>query len=207
MSEGYARDHEEIFFMIGIFLLGCGNVSEPTKTSESNFTPATGWVLVTNGGLADIKAAIVDYDALVREDIPGKFRVELHAQENGDVAVIFPDGLPSYDMANITVWLDAPPNQENVYGAKSWLTTPSGAATYFLKPEVGNVWGDTLVGASDDGESIRVEVPDTGISKISTTVTYEPEPQIELSAKPEVFLITLDTDTSFGNPGFFVNRP
>lgn len=120
---------------------------------------------------------------------------------------MFPKGIPSYDIANITIWLNAPPNQESVYGAKSWVSTPDGTNEYFLKPEVENDWGDTLVGSSKSGTSIRIYVPETGMSELSQPVQYEQEPKILLSSKPINFAITLDTDISWANPKLSINQP
>jgi hypothetical protein len=196
------------YYYIGILLLlvGCSDSKDLNDMTESEFVSTHGWVLVKNGSVSEIREAILDYDAIAKEQIPKLFRVELHPQENSTIAVLFPDGLPSYDMANITVWLDAPPEQENVYGARSWLTTPETKIKYYLKPEVENEWGDTLIGASEKGVSIRVHVPETGIEKISKTVVYEREPKIELNSNPMKFSITLDADISWANPMFIVNR-
>ncbi|MFV9657318.1 hypothetical protein ACNFCK_20725 [Pseudomonas sp. NY15366] len=190
-----------------LVLLGCGESKKASPVTESDFLPAKGWVLIENGSIEEIRAAILDYDSLVREEVPGTFTVELHEQKDGSIAALFPDGLPSYDIANITVWLDAPPNQKNVYGAKSWVSTPDGTSEYFLKPEVENEWGDTLVGSSKSGTSIRIYVPETGMSEIAQTVDYEPEPTISLSSKPMSFSITLDTDISWANPMLSINKP
>lgn len=175
--------------------------------SEFDFISTHGWVLVENGSMSEIREAILDYDAIAKAQTPKLFRVELHSQQNSTVAVRFPDGLLSYDMANITGWLDAPPEQENVYAARLWLTTPATKIKYYLKPEVENEWGDTLLGTTEKGISIRVHLPETGIEKIAQAVLYEPEPTIELNTNPVKFSITLDTDFSWANPMFIVNMP
>jgi hypothetical protein len=195
------------FAILVLVLLGCGDSKEASPVTESKFNPAKGLVMVENGSIEEVRAAISDYDSLAREEVVGSFTVELHEQKDGSIAVLFPNGLPSYDIANITVWLDAPPNQENVYGAKSWVSTPDGTNEYFLKPEVENEWGDTLVGSSKSGKSVRIYVPETGISQITQFVEYQPEPTISLSSKPVSFSITLDTDISWANPTLSVNRP
>lgn len=195
------------FAILALVLLGCGESKEASPVSESDFLSAKGWVLVEHGSVEEVRAAISDYDSLAREEIAETFKVELHEQQDGSIAVLFPHGLPSYDIANITVWLDAPPNQENVYGAKLWVSAPDGSNEYFLKPEVENQWGDTLIGSSKSGTSIRIYVPETGMSEVSQLVEYQPEPTISLSSNPVSFTITLDTDISWANPMLSVNQP
>ncbi|MBJ6981961.1 hypothetical protein [Luteimonas sp. MC1572] len=169
--------------------------------------PAKGWILVENGSAADVKAAISDYDALVMEARPGIFLVELHPQSSGAVAVVLPGGLPAYDLANMTGWLSAPPDQEDVYGAASWITSPSSGVKYYLEPETSNPWGDTLIGASALGQPVRVYLPETGMSGVSSAHSYREEPEIEISPQPITIEVTLDTSVSFGNPDFVVNSP
>lgn len=183
----------------------CNMASNPTTDV---FTPAQGWILVKNGSIADVRAAITEYDNLARDEQPAAFRVQLHPQSNGTVAVLLPDGFPVYDLANMTVWLSAPPDQENVHDAVSWITAPGNGAKYYLEPEVDNPWGDTLIGASTEGLSVRVYVPETGVSKASSRhVSYKEEPAIELSPNPTTIGVVLDTNTAFGNPAFDVNSP
>ncbi len=194
------------FVILVLVLFGCGESKEASPVSESDFLLVKGWVLVESGSVEEIRAAISDYDSLAREEVAGTFKVELHEQQDESIAVLFPSGLPSHDIANITVWLDAPPNQENVYGAKSWVSAPDGTNEYFLKPEAENEWGETLVGSSKLGTSVRIYVPETGMSEVSQLVEYQSEPTISLSSKPVSFFITLDTDISWANPMLSVNQ-
>ncbi|WP_139309815.1 hypothetical protein [Teredinibacter haidensis] len=197
------------YYSIGILLIlvGCSDSKGLNDMSKLEFESTHGWVLVKNGSVSEIQEAILGYDSIAKEQTPKLFSVELHPQENSTTAVLFPDGLPSYDMANITIWLDAPPEQKSVYGARSWLTTPEAKIKYYLKPEVENEWGDTLVGVSEKGIAIRVHAPETGIEKIEKSVVYKSEPKIELNSNPVRFSITLDTDISWANPMFIVNMP
>lgn len=181
--------------------------SAADKSVNSSFKPAQGWILVENGSVSDVKEAVSDYDSLAREERPGVFRIELHPQSSGAVAVVLPDGLPAYDLANMTGWLSAPPDQENVYGAVSWLMSPGNGVKYYLEPETNNSWGDTLIGASVLGQSVRVSLPETGMSEVSEIHSYREEPEIEISSQPVTIKVTLDTNTAFGNPEFVVNSP
>ena len=177
------------------------------SVEDVSFKPAQGWILVKNGSVSDVKAAVRDYDVLVREERPGVFRVELHPQSSGAVAVMLPDGFPAYDLANMTGWLSAPPDQEDVYDAASWITAPGNGVKYYLEPEISNLLGDTLIGASALGQSVRVYLPETGMSEVSSARSYRNEPGIEISPQPVTIEVTLDTSTAFGNPQFVVNSP
>jgi hypothetical protein len=174
---------------------------------DASFKPAQGWILVKNGSASDVKTAISDYDGLVREERPGVFRVELHPQSSGAVAVVLPDGFPAYDLANMTGWLSAPPDQEDVHGVASWITAPGNGVKYYLEPETSNPSGDTLIGASALGQPVRVSLPETGMSEVSSAHPYREEPELEISRQPVTIEVTLDTSTAFGNPEFVVNSP
>ena len=183
---------------------GC---SAEGHVAEGSFKAVEGIILVREGSLADIKAAIVEYDGLTLESEPEVFRVELHPQSAGGVAVLFPNGLPAYDMANMTGWLNAPPCQEAVYDAVSWATSPGDGAHYHFSPELENAWGDTLIGTREDGRTVRVYLPETGMSKLSARSMYVQSPDIEISAAPDVLEVTLDKGVGFGNPRLMVNHP
>ncbi len=174
---------------------------------DNSFKPSQGWILVNNGKISEIEAAIHEYDGLTRELHPRTFRIELHPQSSGAVAVLLPDGLPAYDMANMTGWLNAPPDQESVYDAVSWITAPGNGTKYYLEPETSNPWGDTLIGASTHGQSVRVSIPETGLSEVSATHLYKEEPEIEISQQPLIIAVTLDTNIALGNPDFVIDSP
>ncbi|KAB8189285.1 hypothetical protein FKV24_009380 [Lysobacter maris] len=181
--------------------------ADPALSADPAFRPARGWIRVGNGGIGDIEAAIVDYGGLTRAARPGIFSVELHPQGDGAVAVLFPDGFPAYDLANMTGWLGAPPQQPDVHDAVCWLESPGDGVRYRLEPELDNDRGDTLVGASADGRSVRVYLPETGVGEISQRREYVQEPELELSPRPVTIGLVLDTDTGFGNPDFLVESP
>ena len=172
-----------------------------------DFLPAQGWILVSNGNIADVRAAIIEYDQLVKEVEPRAFAIELHPQSDGKLAVLLPNGFPAYDLANMTGWLSSPPSQLGVYDAVAWITSPRDGVKYYLEPEIANTWGDTLIGSSTEGLSIRVYLPETGVSKISTPRPYKKEPIINRLQNPIKISITLDTNTDFGNQNFVINSP
>lgn len=193
--------------LVVLLLTSVASCKATDDSVDGSFKPAQGWILVKNGSASDMKEAISAYDGLVREEHPGAFRVELHPQKSGAVAVVLPDGFPAYDLANMTGWLNAPPDQEDVYDAVSWITGPGNGIKYYLEPETSNPWGDTLIGANTLGQSVRVFLPETGMSEVSAPHPYREEPQIEISPQPVTIEVTLDTNTAFGNPQFVVNSP
>lgn len=194
--------------LLAILMVALATSCSASENSlDSTFKPAQGWILVENGSLSDVRAAIGDYDGLAREERPRVFRVELHPQSSGAVAVVLPDGIPAYDLANMTGWLSAPPDQVDVNGAASWIVAPGDGVKYYLEPETANPQGDTLIGASALGQPVRVYLPETGISEVSSVHLYKEEPKIELSPQPDKFEVTLDTSTAFGNHPFVVNSP
>lgn len=190
--------------MITFATISCRAAEESV---DDSFKPAQGWILVKSGPVSEVKAAVIEYDSLVRDERPGIFRIELHPQSTGAVAVVLPKGLPAYDLTNMTGWLNAPPGQETVHDAASWITSPESGTKYYLEPETSNPWSDTLIGASASGQSIRVSLPETGMSEVSASYSYRHEPDIEISTQPVIIEVTLDTSTAFGNPMFILNSP
>ncbi len=189
-------------YLITVFLIGLSS-----QSAGYEFFPAQGWILVKNGDIADVRAAIIDYDDLTKEIVAGTFAIELHPQTDGQLAVLLPNGFPAYDLVNMTGWLSSPPDQPSVYDAVAWITSPADGTKYYLEPEIENTWGDTLIGASNKGSSIRVYLPETGVSEISTPLTYKKEPIIDRLQDPIKISITLDKSTDFGNQNFIINSP
>ncbi|MBB6086987.1 hypothetical protein [Wenzhouxiangella marina] len=190
-----------------LLLSTIGACDSSSDSVDSSFVAAQGLILVGNGTVAEIASAIRGYDEMRRNVYPAKFRIELHPQSQGSVAVLLPDGLPAYDLPNLTGWLSAPPEQEDVSDARCWITSPGNGEQYYLEPELDNRWGDTLIGASSAGKSIRVSLPETGLSEVTSVFSYREEPEIELAENPVVLYLTLDTNTGFGNPTFVIDSP
>ena len=170
------------------------------------FKPAQGWILVHHGSPAEVQKAIAEYDEIAREIRPGVFRIELHPQPDGRTAVLLPDGFPAYDLVNMTGWLDAPPDEIDAYGANGWIVSPTSGIRYSLMPEVENTWGDTMLGASSEGVSIRIRIPEGEALEIPQRVAYQAEPRIDMASDPIRMEVTLDTSTKFGNQGFVVDK-
>ena len=88
---------EMLIYRLGIvglafFLFACTDQNTAENIAHSKFEPMTGWVLVSNGSIDEIKASIMDYDSIATEVSPKVFSVELHEQKDGTVAVLFPEG-------------------------------------------------------------------------------------------------------------------
>jgi len=191
-----------------IFLLSTMVACEsPGPSTDPSFKPAQGWILVKSGTVSEIEDAIRDYNQMRRNLYPDVFRIELHPQRTGHVAVLLPDGLPAYDLPNLTGWLSAPPEQPTVSDAVVWITSPGDGTRYYLEPETSNPWGDTLIGASSSEKPVRVSLPETGLSVVSSIHLYRDEPDLEISTNPVVLKVTLDTNTKFGNPTFVIDSP
>lgn len=173
---------------------------------DPDFTASQGWILVHHGSPREVQKAIAEYDEITREIHPGVFRIELHPQRDGRVAVLLPDGLPAYDLVNMTGWLDTPPEEIDAYGANAWIVSPTTGTKYSLMPEVANTWGDTMLGGTLEGASIRIQIPEGSVSEIPQRVPYLQEPRIDLVSDPIKMNVTLDTNTQFGNPGFVVDK-
>jgi len=182
-------------------------IGSSSQSIGYDFLPAQGWILVRSGDIADVRAAIIDYDDLVKEVEPRTFAIELHPQSDGQLAVLLPNGFPAYDLVNMTGWFSSPPDQPSVYDAVAWIISPADGIKYYLEPEVTNTWGDTLIGSSAEGLSIRVYLPETGVSKISIPHPYKIEPKIDHLQSPIKISITLDINTDFGNQNFVINSP
>lgn len=180
---------------------GTGEVDNG-DSNDPAFEPAQGWILVAHGSLSAIESAIIEYDSLYLPNRPGSFKIQLHPQSDGSVAVMLPDGLPAYDLANLAGWLNAPPDQIDVSDAVAWITAPADGTRYYLEPDPDNPFGDTLVGASSTGQSVRIYLPETGLMQDCTDCSYREEPEIEISTNPTTVAVALETSTEFGNPEF-----
>ena len=193
--------------MVFLLLAMAAAITQASETSrDPDFTASQGWILVHHGSPREVQKAIAEYDELAREIRPGVFRIELHQQQDGRVAVLLPDGLPAYDLVNMTGWLDAPPEEIDAYGANAWIVSPTTGTKYSLMPDVANTWGDTMLGASVEGISIRLQIPEGRASEIPQHVPYQVEPHIDLVSDPIRMNVTLDTNTQFGNPGFVIDK-
>lgn len=192
--------------MAAIFLGLAVTLPQTATSVDPDFTASQGWILVHHGSPAEVQKAIAEYDELAREIHPGIFRIELHPQSDGRTAVLLPDGFPAYDLVNMTGWLDTPPEEIDAYGANGWIVSPVSGIKYSFMPEVENTWGDTMLGASSEGVSIRIRIPEGAASEIAQRVPYQVEPRIDLVPDPIRMEVTLDTNTKFGNPGFVVER-
>jgi len=186
--------------LIAFTIIACEENQAMQDTQIAAFEPTQGLILVKQGTLSQIEAAIRDYDGLIEPVTAGNFPIEIHPQPDGSFAILPTLGLPSFDMVNMTVWLDAPPEQEDTGDAVAWATSPGDGVAYYFEPERENSWGDTMIGATISGGSVRVTAPETHLSPAEHHVTYRARPNVVMSVTPLTLVVTLDKDAEFGNP-------
>ncbi len=206
------------------FLFGCGDgkQEEATQPETSDVArvantlsegrvvePAQGTILVQNGTPELLRKAIEAYVGLSGRDVPKEFRVTFATHASGSMVVRFPDGAMPYEFVNLIGWLNDPPEICGVSDARGWITSPSTGIRYSLKPETENRWGDTLVGRSSDGRSVRVYLPEAGLCEISRSIGTDPEPDLEnLGDEAQVtFSVVMEVATGFGNYEFKITDP
>jgi hypothetical protein len=188
---------------------GRNQAAVPPAAPPSAARTAHGWICVHNGTPELLQQAIEDYASNLKKLKPKEFRVRVARHPAGFLAVMFPDGVPPYDLVNLIGWLNQPPGMEAVSGAVGWITSPASSKRYSLQPDSGNEFGDTLIGMASDGETVQVYQPDAAMCEVSRRVILLPEPDTSmLSAGSGItFSVALDADASFGNPDFKTTHP
>lgn len=192
-----------MFFAASCFTGGCDDV---TAQRQSEFAPTHGLILISEGHIENIRFAILEYDTLVKAVVPQSFIVEIHPQSDGTTAIVAPGGLPAYDFANLAGWLNAPPNQAAVRGAVVWMEAPGDGERYYLEPDQGNPWADTIIGTSMSGRRVRVALPEAAVFRAENSVVYRERPAFVSSPSPTSIVLTLDANTNFGNPAFVPHK-
>jgi hypothetical protein len=166
----------------------------------------TSWILVEGSDARTIQKAVVAHSGLARHVQPQAHRVAVFGLGSGRFAVTFDPPAPPYHFANLIGWLDDPRMCRGSRRAVGWLVSPGDGKRYFLAPERPNSGGDTLVGVADGGGRVSVFLPDCSLRRSTARVEVVPEPELPAAgAEPDIaFEVTLDGDTSFGNPQFVV---
>ncbi len=164
------------------------------------------WILVEGSNAATIKQAVVEHAGIAAHEQPQPHRVAVFELDAGRFAVTFDPPAPPYAFANLIGWLDDPRMCRGTRRAVGWLVAPGDGTRYFLAPQRANAGGDTLVGVTDDGGRVSVFLPDCSVSRSAARVEVVAEPELPGGdAEPVItFEVTLDGDTSFGNPQFVV---
>lgn len=194
-----------------LFGHGKQKASQPADPSLPAVKSAQGWICVYEGTSELVQQGIKDYlDNLGPANLnPKDFHVNIAKHPAGFLAVTFPDGIPPYDLINLIGWFNQPPETQGVSGAVGWITSPASDIRYTLQVEPDNEWGDTLIGTSSDKKTVQVYQPDATMCEVSRSVAPLPEPDI--SSIPDgsgiTFLVTLETNPSFGNPEFKITHP
>lgn len=190
-------------------LLAClASAEAMAQNREPAFVPAQGWILVDETPEA-VQADIASYAAIwFVVHRPDSFRVELHPQSGGRIALLFPDGFPALDLAGLAAWLGSPCRKQTPPIAAAWIAVPDGDAYYFESdPTLHDVEdgedqrdrcdedGGLLVGASRAGQSVRSDVPRTHLVRSDAGPPYRPEPALRRSVDAITVHVTLDTGT------------
>jgi hypothetical protein len=164
------------------------------------------WLLVEGSDAATIQRAIIEHSGIAKHEQPQNHRVRVFELGAGRFAVTFDPPAPPYAFANLIGWLDDPRMCRGSRRAVGWLVAPGDGTRYFLAPERTNAGGDTLVGVAAGGGRVSVFLPDCSVSRSAARVEEVTEPELpDAKARPVIsFEVTLDGDTSFGNPQFVV---
>lgn len=164
------------------------------------------WILVEGSDPATIQRAVVAHSEIFKHEQPQNHRVKVFRLGRDQFAVTFDPPAPPYAFANLIGWLDDPRMCRDSRRAVGWLVAPGDRMRYFLAPERANAGGDTLVGVAAGGMRVSVFLPDCSVSRRTVRVEEVAEPELPvLDVEPVIaFGVTLDGDTSFGNPHFVV---
>lgn len=167
--------------------------------------PAYGTILIRTGTPKLVRDAILSHASLVGKEFPHQVCIAV-TEESCGIVVRFPNGAPPYEIVNLIGWLNDPPEIDGVSQAKGWITSPATRVRYSLTPELDNPWGDTLVGASSDGKSVRVYLPEATMCEISKAFIADNEPDIKTHGAELTFSVEMDFITTFGNPDFRITH-
>jgi hypothetical protein len=164
------------------------------------------WILVEGSDAATILRAIVERSQVTAHERPQNHRVTILGLGASRFAVMFDPPAPPYAFANLIGWLDDPQMCRGARRAVGWLVAPGDGTRYFLAPQRVNAGGDTLLGVARNGARVSVFLPDCSVRRSAARVEAVAEPELPgPDAEPvATFEVTLDGDTSFGNPRFVV---
>lgn len=149
-----------------------------------------------------IQEAIIEHSGLIAPVEPSLHRVAILRIDPTRHALIFEPAIPPYAFTNLIGWLDDPQMTSGSSGASGWLVSPGSGIRYYLKPERSNAGGDTLVGVGENGDRVSVYLPDCSLKQREDEVANVPEPELAGLRRVVAFDVTVDGDTSFGNPQF-----
>ena len=164
------------------------------------------WILIDGSNAATIKRSVVEHAGIAAHVQPQSHRVAVFELVADRFALTFDPPAPPYAFTNLMGWLDDPRMCRGVRRAVGWLVAPCDGTRYFLMPQRVNAGGETLVGVADDGGRVSVFLPDCSVRRAAARVEVAEEPELRgVNAEPVItFEVTLDGDTSFGNPQFVV---
>lgn len=164
------------------------------------------WILVDGSSPEVIQDAVIEHSNIAKAELPVQHSTMIFRIDSRRFGVSFDPPAPPYAFANLIGWLDDPEMCRGTRGAIGWLVAPGDRTRFFLAPQRGNAGGDTLIGVAIDGRRVSVFLPDCSVSSSTARVEVVSEPVFPgADTKPVVtFEVTLDGNTSFGNPKFVV---
>ncbi|MBD9467477.1 hypothetical protein [Pseudoxanthomonas sp. PXM01] len=192
--------------LLMILLVCAVLVSEAdAQDRDPAFVPAHGWILVkekVETVQADIAAYLARWPAGSR---PDTFRIELHPQPDGQVALLFPEGVPAPQLTRLAAWIGSPCRKRVPPVAAAWVVAPDGVA-YYLESEPAldtveegqdprddcDAEGGLLTGASRAGQSVRYDVLRTRLVKSDAGRPYREAPALRRSDAPTTVRVPLD---------------
>lgn len=201
--------------LLTILLVGLASVEAVAQNRDPAFVPGQGAILV-NEAPDVVRADVASYAALdathgLAQAHPDTFRIDLHPQPDGRVALRFPDGFPADDIAGLAAWLGSPCRKPTPPVAAAWIVAQDGAA-YYLESEPTletdqegedprdgcREEGGVLTGASLAGQYVRYDAWRSHLTTAGAGRPYRPEPALPRSDTAVTIRVTRDTDMSYG---------
>jgi hypothetical protein len=166
----------------------------------------TSWILVEGSNPETIQKAVIAHSKICRHVRPSLHHVKIFKLDANQFGVMFDPPAPPYAFANLIGWLDDPSVNRGARRAVGWFVAPGDGTRFFLAQKPGGTGGDTLVGVTSDGRSVSVFLPDCSVTLSKAKVVATPELELPAADAGQIveFEITLDSNTSFGNPKFVI---
>lgn len=180
------------------------------SVASAPFVPSTGvapdlpdapWILVRGSDAVTVAGEAVEWFSVVEGSGEGpRYRVHVLTTTEG-VAVLLPEGFPTYGTCDLTGWLG------RIGTSIGWQRAPSSGRLFCLRPDRDNPAGDTLLGADEAGEAVRVYIPDGSLAPMRDGIPYVPPPRRPSGEGLVVEGILTLGDPDFGNLGFSLTHP
>ncbi|MBD9481015.1 hypothetical protein [Pseudoxanthomonas sp. PXM02] len=205
-----------------MILLACAALASEVDAQDRDpaFVPAQGWILVRET-VETVQADIASYtEYLKTEDPTDTFRIELHPQADGQVALMFPDGFPATDLAGLTGWVGSPCRKLTPAVASAWIVAQDGAAYYLESDPTLEVLedetekeardgcregGGVLYGASSAGQHVRYDIRNAHLVTAETGTPYRKESAPARSGAPVLLRAAIPNQTARPDDGLVLD--